>query len=53
MTKQEMLRQLERRASPDLDDLVKLIIKNCNEDGDPSKPIVNKAIVYSHGFVTA
>lgn len=53
MTKQDMMRQLEKNDVSDLDDLLDLLVKSCHEDGDPNKPIVNKAIIYHHGFVTA
>jgi hypothetical protein len=53
MTKEEIIHQLKKEGVTNLDQLAEVILKKAHKDGDLSGPIVNKVIVYSHGFITA
>lgn len=53
LTKEELLGQLQKEGVTDLHGLADLVLKKAHQDGDPSKPIVNSAIVYLHGFVSS
>jgi hypothetical protein len=50
--KAEILAQLKKEGVTNLDQFADFLVKKTHKGGDPNAPVVNSAIVYSHGFVS-